>query len=114
MIDTKRSRPGGDPEATQAFGGAEQHSTATPDIANLSPREWDAFLSGYDCGLSHGRALGYRAAEDDIAAVWAPVAAMVHRAASQPPKSPETVAAERRRAESSRAYWAERRGEVPA
>ncbi len=56
----------------------------TVDLMEYSTAEWDAFLAGYLWGCTHGNAAGYVAAETDMGASHAHLAASIRKAACEP------------------------------
>jgi len=56
----------------------------TVDLMEYSTAEWDAFLAGYLWGCTHGNAAGYVAAETDMGATHAHLAASIRKAAGEP------------------------------
>lgn len=108
------SRPPHEAEGDQkTFGGVESQGSSPVDLATADAATFRTWLDGYShghlAGLTEGYRQGWREADEHAAILGRHAARIVRATADLPLRD---VAADERRASASRAFWAERRGEV--
>jgi hypothetical protein len=82
--------------------------TGRYDVTAMGATTWDDYLTGYGEGYRHGIARGRELERDEVTALQRTAMETIHRLADLAERD---HAADARRAELSRAWWAARRGE---